>query len=186
MDHAWSTSCQDWKEAFRQLLARGVPEASELSVFFQRFDDHNKALGTHNNFDGNTTGICNMFWEHFQHQAMPAPSPLFFLHFLIKIIEYMLAGYLQGVANAAARRAVAMAWSLLGSTQADLREVVSNQSVELMRFRGRLQACMKRISEQVRSYTRNASVPRGHDVACLFIGPMEIVRAAATWHRFKD
>jgi len=118
----------DWKEAFRQLLARGVPEASELSVFFQRFDDHNKALGTHNNFDGNTTGICNMFWEHFQHQAMPAPSPLFFLHFLIKIIEYMLAGYLQGVANAAARRAVAMAWSLW-----DQRKQISGKWCQISR-----------------------------------------------------
>ncbi|CAE7401971.1 Adck1 [Symbiodinium sp. CCMP2592] len=153
--------CEDWKEAFRQLLAGRVPEASELFRFFQRFDDHNRALGARNNFEGNTTGICNMFWEHFQHQAMPAPSPLFFLHFLIKIIEYMLAGYLQGVAHVAARRAVAMAWSLLGSTQEDLREAVSNQSVELMRF-------------------------RGHDVAYLFHGPMVIVRKAATWHRCKD
>ncbi|OLP95639.1 putative aarF domain-containing protein kinase 1 [Symbiodinium microadriaticum] len=143
----------DWKEAFRQLLAERVPEASEIFEFFQRFDDYNKALGARNNFDRNTSGICNMFWENFQHQAIPAPSPLFFLHFLIKIMEYMLAGYLQGVAQTAARRAVAMAWTLLGSTQEDIREVVSNQPVELMRF-------------------------RGPDVARLFTGPMEIVRAA--------
>ena len=141
--HAWSTSCQDWKEAFRQLLAERVPEASEIFEFFQRFDDYNKALGARNNFDRNTSGICNMFWENFQHQAIPAPSPLFFLHFLIKIMEYMLAGYLQGVAQTAARRAVAMAWTLLGSTQEDIREVVSNQPVELMRFRGHLPVCVK-------------------------------------------
>ena len=124
---------RDWVHDFRQLLAEGLPGPLELFEFLVEFDAYNAANPHSNNFEANVVGMCDAFWEHFHCRCDDQLSPVFWLHFLCKMMEYWL-GFLQNANGVSSiKRAIAIAWTRLG-TKADVADV-SKHDAKLLLFR---------------------------------------------------
>lgn len=121
--------------------SQGWPLIAQGSLrHFQEFDAFNGAHRDDQRFESDVGAICHAFTEHFEQDTAKNVSPVFFIHFLIKITQYW-CGYVKGtLAVSKAKKVTVVAWTRLGSADFHAAATIAKAPADLLRLEGEVDA----------------------------------------------